>query len=234
VTTKHTDVVGVLIASFKTFLEVYDRDCPFKRPGQLQYHIETIRLRRHLGSARVALADKQFQHSLYDTLQAWGAGSRGSRLRPFADFVPALQKKAAAIEDLDGLAINDADLDVSRVGSTLARLAQSLDIVDNKARIVFGSKALHHLLPELVVPIDRAYTQRFFQWTNLQSFPERCFNEAFAAFARIAREADPAQYVGKGWYTSRTKVIDNAVVGLWCWGKAQVSARRGQLHPASD
>jgi hypothetical protein len=110
------------------------------------------------------------------------------------------------------------------VGATLARLAQSLEIVRNNARIVPGSKALHHLLPELVVPIDRAYTQRFFDWANptFQSFPERCFRQAFTAFARIARETQPQQYEGSGWYTSRTKVIDNAIVGLWCWVKEKV------------
>jgi len=95
------------------------------------------------------------------------------------------------------------------------------------SRIVLGSKALRHLLPELVVPIDREYTQRFFGWANptLQNFPERCFREAFAGFAAIAREANPAQYVGRGWHTSKTKVIDNAIVGLWCWVTAKARAK---------
>jgi hypothetical protein len=152
-----------------------------------------------------------------------GIGSRASTLRPFADFVAALRAEAKEIESLDGLAINQPSLDVNAVGTTLARLAQSLEIVDNKARIVPGSKALHHLLPELVVPIDREYTQRFFEWANptFQRFPERCFREAFSAFVAIARQANPAQYVGDGWYTSQTKVIDNAIVGLWCWVKAK-------------
>lgn len=226
-TKKQTDSVAVLIAGFKTFLQAYDRDCPFTRHGQLQYHLETIRHRRRLGSAKAALTDEVFQRALYKTLQAWGIGSRASSLRPFPEFVAALQAKAGTIEELDGLAIDQPALDVSAVGNTLARLAQSLDIVGNKARIVPGSKALHHLLPELVVPIDRAYTQQFFEWANptLQNFPERCFKEAFNAFARIGREANPAQYVGEGWYTSRTKVIDNAIVGLWCWVKAKVRAK---------
>jgi hypothetical protein len=213
----------LLVGGFRTFLASYDRDCPFKRQGQLEYHVETIRIRRRLGSAKAALADEAFHRSLYRTLQAWGIGSRASSLRPFPEFVAAFQSKAKAIEDLDGLAIDRADLDANAVGATLARLAQSLEIVDNKARIVPGSKALHHLLPELVVPIDREYTQRFFEWANptLQNFPERCFREAFVAFVEIARAANPAQYVGDGWYTSRSKVIDNAIVGLWCWVRAK-------------
>jgi hypothetical protein len=220
-----TNSVPLLVANFKGFLDAYDRYCPFTRYGQLEYHVETISLRRRLGSAKAALSDEVFQQSLYRTLQAWGIGSRASSLRHFSDFVAALQVQAAAIEELDGLAIDQPTLDVLTVRGKLARLTQSLDIVGNKARIVPGSKALHHLLPELVVPIDREYTQRFFDWANptLQYSPERCFQEAFDVFVRIARTADPAQYVGDGWYTSRTKVIDNAIVGLWCWVKTKVS-----------
>lgn len=227
-TKRQTESVTLLVGGFKTFLATYDRDCPFTRHGQLQYHVETIRSRRRLGSAKAALADEAFQRVLYRTLQAWGIGSRASVLRPFPEFVDALQAKAKAIEELNGIAIDETSLDVNAVGTTLARVAQSLEIVDNKARIVPGSKALHHLLPELVVPIDREYTQRFFEWANptLQNFPERCFREAFTGFAAIAREANPAQYVGNGWYTSRTKVIDNAIVGLWCWVKAKARGTR--------
>ena len=225
VANKKADSAAVLVGGFKTFLDAYDRDCPFTRHGQLQYHVETIHHRRRLGSAKAALNDEVFQRSLYRTLQAWGIGSRASTLRPFSDFVVALQAKAEAIEELDGLAIDQPTLDAGVVGGKLARLTQSLDIVGNKTRIVPGSKTLHHLLPDLVVPIDREYTQRFFEWANptFQNFPERCFKEAFTSFAAIARAANVGQHVtGHAWYTSRSKVIDNAIVGLWCWVKAKL------------
>lgn len=215
------DFTDLIIARFKTFLEAYDRYCPFTRYGQLEFHRETIQRLRHLGSAEAALDDPSFQKSLYRTIQAWGIGSRASVLKPYPAFVAALQARAGEIRDLDGLTIDQRGLDICGVAKRLARLVQSLDIVDNKARVVPGSKALHHLLPELVVPIDRKDTQRFFGWQNprFQNFPEECFVEAFHAFVAIARAADPAQYVGNGWYTSRAKVIDNAVVGVWCWAR---------------
>jgi len=221
------DGVSLLIGGFKTFLEAYDHDCPFTKHGQLKYHVETIRRRRALGSAKAALEDESFQKSLYRTLQAWGIGSRRSVLRPFPEYVKALEAKVTQIQELDGLAIDQADLDVAKVGRQLAGVVQSLDIVGNKARVVPGSKALHHVLPELVVPIDREYTQRFFEWPNprFQNAPEQCFIEAFSAFVRVARATNPEQYVANGWYTSRTKVIDNAVVGLWCWIKAKIRGK---------
>src|SRR5262245_11781507 len=116
VTKRQTESVSLLVGGFRTFLATFDRDRPFKRHGQLQYHVETIRSRRRLGSAKAALADEDFQRSLYRTLQAWGGGSRASTLRPFPQFVAALQSKAKTIEDLDGIAIDQRDLDANAVG----------------------------------------------------------------------------------------------------------------------
>ena len=39
---------------------------------------------------------------------------------------------------------------------------QTLDINDNYTKAVVDSKALHHLLPDLIPPMNRAYTGRFF------------------------------------------------------------------------
>jgi len=88
--------------------------------------------------------------------------------------------------------------------------------VDNKAPLVAGSKALHHLFPDLVVPIDRAYTRRFFGWwaNQFQNKQEEFFASAFGQFASIARAVNPQSYVGTRWRSSRTKVLDNAIVAF--------------------
>ncbi len=88
-------------------------------------------------------------------------------------------------------------------------------MVDNRAKIVAGTKTLHHLLPDLVVPMDRAWTGAFFAWSQAapQYQQHQAFVRAFKAFVHVAREVDPALYVGDGWKTSRTKVLDNAVIG---------------------
>ena len=88
-----------------------------------------------------------------------------------------------------------------------------------------GTKALHHILPDLVVPVDRTYTQKFFGWHNpeFQYGQADVFCRSFEAFVEIARGANPAQYVGAGWNSSRTKVIDNAIVGMLCQEKERAS-----------
>lgn len=71
-------------------------------------------------------------------------------------------------------------------------------------------------LPEIVFPIDREYTKTFFGWGNseFQNHPEACFVFAFQRLADLAREVDPLKYVGAGWNSCRSKVLDNAIVGF--------------------
>jgi hypothetical protein len=84
-----------------------------------------------------------------------------------------------------------------------------------KNRVVSGTKALHHILPELVFPIDREYTQTFFGWHNpeFQQNPQGCFMVAFLAIAELANAVQPGRLVGEGWMASPAKILDNAIVG---------------------
>lgn len=222
------DFTRLLISKFAAFLGAYDHDCPFKRHGQLEYHVRTIRLLRENGSTDAALDDESFQESVYQTLGAWGIGKRGSVLRPFPEFVSALRAKRDEIRDLSSARIDAPDLNVPQVADRLAKLIVGLDIVGNKSKLVAGSKTLHHILPELVVPIDRVYTQPFFGWSDprLQNHPERCLTEAFTSFVRIARATNPGQYQKGGWYSSPAKIIDNAIVGLWCFARRELERQK--------
>jgi len=68
----------------------------------------------------------------------------------------------------------------------------------------------------LVAPMDRGYTQKFFQWHNpqFQYDQARKFRVIFHAFVDVARAVRPSQFVTGGWNSSPTKVLDNAVVGF--------------------
>jgi len=218
---KHTALTEVLVEKFPKWLSYFESNGPFRRSDQLQYHRETIDRRLELGSAAAAVTDEQFQRALYKTLRAWGIGVRGSRLKPFDDFAAILSRLKEVVAPFETANIDDQRLDVGATIDTLWRLQSQLPIVENAATLVPVTKALHHVLPELVVPMDREYTQIFFGWHNPQfQYGQRtCFAEAFGAFVHIARAVNPSQYVNKGWNSSRTKVLDNALVGLLQWVK---------------
>jgi hypothetical protein len=216
-----TDVIeqriSKLVSDFGRYAAAYDQRVPFTGE-QLAAHRQTIALRRQLGSVRAAASDEEFAATLRRTLLAWGIGRRASRLVSDTDFAAALQAAVPHLEELEPLTIDGADLPAD-VAERLWLVIKSLGVVENKAKLVAGTKTLHHLLPELVVPMDREYTGTFFQlhlpeWQD-PTGQRRIFRLAYSQFVTVARRVQPQQYVtGQGWRTSRTKILDNALIGF--------------------
>jgi len=207
-------VAGV-ISEFETCLAVYDRQVPFVRTGQYKSHRVTIDRRRTCADARSAVYDDLLLSRLYDTLQLWGIGRRASRLVPLHEFCTGLRSSVDAIAEFESCRLDDPALDVDETAAGLWELILRLRIVDNISLIVPGTKTLHHLLPDLMPPMDRAWTGAYFRWSTAaaQSRQPRTFVRTFGRFAEIARATDPAKYVGPGWRTSTSKVVDNAIIG---------------------
>lgn len=204
-----------LIASFDDAATLYDGDPPFVRRGQLEFHMRTIERRREVGTAAAAVADKRFCELLYETLRAWGVGRRASRLVDLTEFRQRLEAHGEEFEALDGFALEDPSLALEAVADRVDDLICELGIVHNQAVIVAGTKALHHLLPSLVPPMDRAWTGAFFGWNVVdpQNRHSAIFREAFSALAIVAVACRPSRLVADGWRTSSTKILDNALIG---------------------
>jgi hypothetical protein len=206
--------VSSLVVGFDRYLALYDAQPAF-RPDQLAAHRRTIELRRQAGSASAAAADPNFAASLHRTLRAWGLGMRASVLLPEAAFAAALVRAIPALTELDDLRIDDPDLPDSAADHIWA-LINGLGVTENQAKIVAGTKTLHHLLPDLVPPIDREWTGLFFgyQPPRFQSGQQSLFHNMFATFREIALHVDLASRVnGLGWRTSTSKLLDNAAIG---------------------
>lgn len=208
--------VNDLIENFGRYLDVYSSNPPFQKYGQFEYHENAIRYRIRCGSAIEALDDYSFVNYLYKTLKAWGIGVRGSVLLTFPEFKQELHSKIIQISNLDGLRIDNPNVNVKTLAEALWQLIDSLKIVQNNAKLVACTKTLHHILPNLVVPIDREYTRKFFGWygNEFQYNQQKFLSLAIDNFSKIARQTNPEQYVGFGWNTSLSKVIDNAIVGF--------------------
>ena len=204
-----------MITNFDQYVETYDQLVPFRRVGQYELHRATIERRLQLGSVRAAIEDDQFLDLLRSTLEAWGIGRRASRLRSAHQIRSALGNHASELVSLESFQIEDAALHAEAVALRVDWLITELGVVDNRARIVAGTKTLHHLLPELVPPMDRAWTGAFFGWTVLdpQNHQTAIFTEAYLASTQIAKASRPSRMVGPGWRTSSSKIIDNAIIG---------------------
>jgi hypothetical protein len=132
-----------------SYLQCFDKRNPFNKPAQLNSHLKTIRRRRELGSAGLAATDSVFCESLHATLHNWGRGGRYPSLKPYGAFFKSIGAKAPELAKLDQYLIDDSALDVSKVAAEVWSLIESLEIVTNDSKIVSGTKAMHHLLPDL-------------------------------------------------------------------------------------
>lgn len=210
-------LINCLIKNFSKYNKYFNDNCPFNRPEQLTYHKNTISIRKRCDSVRMAIENDQFLCSLYDTLKAWGLGSRGSRLVEKEKFKTCIRIMASEIELLEGYRIGQVSNHIiGTISEKIWKLIQRLSIVDNKSKIVAGTKAMHHILPDLIVPIDRTYTQSFFLWHNskFQYNQEDVFIKSFYHFNIIGSQIALENYIDNGWNTSITKVIDNTIVGM--------------------
>lgn len=177
---------------FAACLETYDRLVPFQRSGQSEWHQMTIEARLRCGTVQRALDDEAFPRIPAAHVRP---GRAASRIGDSPDRDPAL--------------------DVPAVCEHIWQVIENLGIVRNRSLIVAGIKALHHILPGLVPPMDRAWAGASFLRSAAapQYAQSATLTRAFTGLAQVARAVKPSGYTGKGWRTSRSKVLDNAIIG---------------------
>lgn len=143
--------------------------------------------------------------------------SRASMLADSGSFKQGIRGKREELPQLSMYSISNCSQDYFE--KTIIPLAvqtiRTLDVNQNDAKLVVGFKALHHFLPELIPPLDRECTGRFFIWhgQDFQYRQEKTATVALKVFGEIARSINLNKMVGHGWRTSPTKLIDNAIIG---------------------
>ena len=123
---------------------------------------------------------------------------------------------------------------MSRTVDLIWSIIFDLKIGIGNTKIISGTKALHHLLPDLVPPIDRRSTvQFFFKNKNAVQGDATKQSEAFRVmylhFAMISRTCTDqiGSRLNRGMNTSIPKVIDNAIVG---YGRVVLNLVDGELE----
>ena len=211
-----------LTSNFATYVAAFDNAPPFK-PKQLGIHLRTLELRSRFPNASTAACNETFTRSVRKTLHLWGIGTQGGELVSPQEFHNQLCRVASMLTPLECRRIDDPHIKVRATACLIWEIIRQLNIVTARKskepvqnKVVGGTKALHHLLPDLVFPMDREYTQSFFGWSNpqFQNHPEECFKFAYQTVSGVAREVDLAKYIGAGWRTSRAKILDNAIVAF--------------------
>jgi dCTP diphosphatase len=180
-------------------------------------HVKTLVRLEECGGVTGAIHDDRYVDLLRTTLREWGIGVRGSRMAELEAFKNVLSDVEPLLLGLEHVSIADPSFDVNGISSRLLDLFLGLtEIVTSRAKWVAVTKAAHHLLPQLVVPVDGWYTASFFGMADLPVMSRRSITALWARFHDLAVRADAVSFVAPGtWDSCLTKVLDNAIVGYW-------------------
>jgi hypothetical protein len=116
-----------LINNFDHYASAFDRKPAFTRAGQREFHAATIMLRVDLGSALAAPLNDRFLKLLHQMVHAWGIGVRSSTLVDVQVFSAALRDRREEIVALDGVDIEEREIEVIAIGKQLWNLISSLE-----------------------------------------------------------------------------------------------------------
>ena len=204
--------VDDLCENFEAYLAEFNGAPPFT-DVQASYHIVTLDLGKRLGGVAKSIDSEAYMRALYSTLVAWGMDSQAAKLQPYDKFAESVRKYKGGIAALERVGAAQIDADIA---GKMWRIIGGMQLSQTQSQTVTGAKALHHLLPQLLPPIDRGYTRPFFRYysAQFQYNQEGAFMRMLSYFARIAQRVDLGRYVGTArWATSESKLIDNAIIG---------------------
>lgn len=211
--------VNDLAENLTECLHYFDSEETFVGPS-IYFHHKTLETRAKHKSIKEVILSDDFYDWLYATLTAWGMhrmGKGNTRLRDIQDIKISFRSLTDKLVVLGELKLSEIPKnDIPELTATIWGIISNLRVSIAEAKIVANTKALHHLLPDLVPPIDRTYTYSFFYDRTGLSLPEQeAFQEIYPQLAKLARtNNDRIQpWIGKGFHASETKIIDNAIIG---------------------
>jgi hypothetical protein len=170
----------------------------------------------------------EFIELVYTTLISWGMDARRAKLSDFKKFKDSILKKEnrECIQCLQKYTLEGLN-DVDVIKDKIEHLFRYLELVaDGNPKLVTYSKTLHFFVPNLLMPIDRQYTLKFFH----TSFPKKIkgkhvdsmhidkYYEIFEEFRQYAQSRDLEKlYADKFFLNKGTpKIIDNIIMSyIW-------------------
>jgi hypothetical protein len=148
-------------------------------------------------------------------------GPGGSKIRAFDEFRASVEPLEKQIVEAQGFVPSAMNEDA---WSTLKEIFFALRIMASGTSLVGNSKVMHHMLPNIVPPIDREYTLRYLygntmiandldkEWQTMREIICGFFIPV-AADATFAAKAQGWLAAQNPWDTSVMKLIDNLLIG---------------------
>lgn len=182
------------------------------------FHKKTLQLIKEKGIEKSFKNDLIFEY-LYATLTAWGLHRQDGKalLKDFDEFKAEILRNRSALKYLEEYTLYNVNTNHNIV-EQLGELFMNIKVnKSEKTRLVVNSKLLFHLLPDLVVPMDRKHTFKLFKINSSNEERENIyFQEIIKVSAQIAERNRNfiEEIIRTGREVSIAKVIDDVLVGL--------------------
>lgn len=217
-TQPYSEKVQLILRNAETYHQAYYRSEIFGNPC-LYFHVQALKTHQDPTSA------KHLEY-IYATLIAWGMnrpGRGGSKMRDFDTFVKSVKPLNDCILKAQTFDCCDMDEDKWEI---VGRIFKEIQVMDSRTSLVGNSKVMHHMLPNIIPPIDRKYTLSFLHGnTNIRNdldFEWQLMKKIITLFF-IPIASDKyfrllaIDWINRKnefpWDTSELKIIDNIVIG---------------------
>jgi hypothetical protein len=177
---------------------------------------------RKIADINTLLNSEAFLKKIYATLEKWDMNKRGARLMDFPKMCESIHSHKKNLSVLYRYRLEKlSNEDIQKIVQPLKVLFCGLRIMATKRRIVGASKALHFLLPDLVMPVDSSNTMLAFYGYNRYEIGEekefKTYADIFEKSCKIAKRLSltESDVDGYGWSCSVPKLIDNAIIGFF-------------------
>lgn len=215
--------VDALVETFADAVRSFEASNAFPGPS-LYFHERAIARRRVAGSIDELFEDGLFWEYVYAVLPAWGMhrmGAQAAKVGGFQDMADSFVRQREALAALFDQRLSEVEAgNRANLAEAIWDVIANLSVSTSRTQIVAGSKALHHVLPDLLPPIDRQYTFRFFTGQkNIAHIGGRtAFMEWFPLICEVAdtcrTHIQEALRRGGFMATGEAKIVDNAIIGF--------------------
>ena len=238
--------IELLKRNFEDYVECFYENPPRNWEEKLELHKKVIeRLRSFEPKKRGELfVNDDFLQQVYNVVKKW-VEVRAAKMVEIDDFRDGIKKNlpAKVLSDLAEYALSGLDEKKWReiknkiekgffVPEKPAWKWFKLKVMNQYSQLVGFSKTLHHLLPDLIPPIDREHIVRFCYGRTTFPFPDepKIFFGILDVFYSICNDLGLTEKNCKRrWDTSVPKLIDNAIIGFVRNQKAKKKQTSGDL-----
>jgi len=184
----------------------------YRKGPDLYFYRKTMALRRKKPLIEL-LADEsdRYLELIYATLVSWDMNSRGAKIKYFDKFKVSILKNKRSLLHLSSYTLDNlSDKEFGEARRVCEKTYSNMHVMVSRGRLVSNSKTMHFIIPDLVMPMDRQNTLKFFFGNTGESRSR--FLTVLDRSYQIAKIIDLGQFLDEEWNLSITKVIDNAII----------------------